>query len=276
MEQVKIGDSILVGQKEKPLLFGGPCVIESLENCLEIAETVAEYCEDLGIQYVFKASFDKANRTSINSFRGPGLEKGLEILQEVKNRTGLPLVTDIHEPQQCAIAAEVVDVLQVPAFLCRQTDLLIAAGETGKTISVKKAQFIAPEAMRPVIEKLRSTGNRNILATERGSSFGYCNLVVDMRGLEIMKSLGVPVVFDATHSVQLPGGLGNATGGQREFAPVLLRAALGVGIQGMFIETHPNPDEAKSDGPNAIPLNELKKVLSEAVQIHGLVQSFQD
>lgn len=257
-----------VGADGPLVVMAGPCVIESESICLEVARRMKEICSELGLPYVFKASFDKANRTSLSSFRGPGLEEGLRILKTVKDAVGVPVVTDIHEAGQAEPAAAVVDVLQIPAFLSRQTDLLLAAADTGKVVNVKKGQFLAPDDMKPVLDKLRSAGNDRVMLTERGSSFGYHNLVVDMRGLAIMRGFGVPVVFDCTHAVQLPGGRGGSSGGQREFIAPLSRAAAAVGIDGLFMEVHPNPAEAKSDGPNSIPLAEVENVLRKVAKIH--------
>lgn len=243
-------------------LIAGPCQMESAAHGMEMASALKELTSKLGIPFVFKASFDKANRTSVNGIRGMGLEKGLQAFADIKSKLGCAVLTDIHEPYQCAVAAEVMDVLQIPAFLCRQTDLLLAAGRTGKVINVKKGQFLAPWDMKNVVAKIESTGNDKILLTERGCSFGYNTLVVDMRGLPIMKQTGYPVVFDATHSVQQPGGQGTSSGGQREFAPVLAGAAVSTGIAGVFIETHETPDTAPSDGPNMIPLKDMEKVLT--------------
>ena len=256
----------------KLLVIAGPCVAESQELCLEVATEMKAACEARGLQYVFKASFDKANRSSGGSFRGCGMERGLEILALVKEKLKIPVLTDIHECCQVKPVAEVVDVLQIPAFLCRQTDLLLAAAETGKFVNIKKGQFMAPEDMKGAVEKVRSAGNRNVALTERGSSFGYHNLVVDMRGLQIMRELGVPVIFDATHSVQLPGGLGNASGGQRQFIRALARAAAAVGIDGLFAEVHPNPAKALSDGPNSLDFGDAKKLLDEVKAIHDLAR----
>jgi 2-dehydro-3-deoxyphosphooctonate aldolase (KDO 8-P synthase) len=245
-------------------------VIEDEQTCMTVASHMVEVCARLGLAYVFKASFDKANRTSVDSFRGPGLDAGLEILAAVAARFRVPVVTDVHETAQVAKVASVVDVLQIPAFLCRQTDLLLAAAESGRVVNVKKGQFLAPEDMAAVVAKVRSTGNQRLLLTERGTSFGYHNLVVDMRGLVTMRELGTPVVFDATHSVQLPGGQGTSSGGRREFVPPLARAAAAVGIDGLFLETHPNPSEARSDGPNSLPLQDVEQVLRKVRDIHEL------
>lgn len=242
-------------------LIAGPCVIENEKLCLQIAAALKKTCAALGIFYVFKASFDKANRTSAKSFRGMGMEAGLEILGNVRAKIGVPVLTDIHTETQAAIVGEVVDILQIPAFLCRQTDLIEAAALTGQIVNLKKGQFLSPAEMGQVVEKARRAGADKILLTERGTSFGYNNLVADLRSIPIMKRLGCPVVFDATHSVQLPGGGGDKSSGQREFAPVLARAALAAGANGLFIETHPNPDRALSDGPNMIPLAEMPALL---------------
>ncbi len=266
----EIAPGISVGPGCPLLVLAGPCVAESDEICQEIAGTAKEICDSLGLNYVFKASFDKANRTSINSFRGPGEEAGLEMLRKVKEKFHIPVITDVHEPEQCAQAAEVVDMLQIPAFLSRQTDLLLAAGRTGKPVNVKKGQFLAPEDMAGVVKKIETTGNERILLTDRGTTFGYHNLVVDMRGLAIMRSLGCPVVFDATHSVQLPGGNGTSSGGNREFVPPLARAACAVGIDALFLETHPVPEKALSDGANSLRLSDLKELLTSMKQIHAI------
>lgn len=242
------------------VLFAGPCAAESYDICMETGTQVKKICAELGIDYVFKASFDKANRTSSGSYRGPSVDMGLEILSMVRNDLKVPVVTDVHESSQCAEVAAVVDVLQIPAFLCRQTDLLIAAAKTGKPVKVKKGQFMAPEDMQYALEKIRGEGNQNVFLTERGSSFGYHNLVVDMRSLPIMRQYS-PVVFDVTHSIQRPGGLGGKSGGDRQFAPYLAKAAAAIGVDGFFIETHPQPEKALSDGPNMVPLREMKEFL---------------
>ncbi|MBR1778622.1 MAG: 3-deoxy-8-phosphooctulonate synthase [Alphaproteobacteria bacterium] len=257
------------------VLIGGPCQLESMDHSLELAGQIVEITKRLNIPYVFKASFDKANRTSINGARGVGLEKALEIFKEIKARYGCPVITDVHEPDQCAKVAEVVDMLQIPAFLCRQTDLVVAAAKTGKPINIKKGQFLAPWDMKNVVTKADQSGNPNVLVTERGASFGYNTLVVDMRSLPIMaQQTGCPVIIDATHSVQQPGGQGTSTGGQREFAPVLARAAVAVGVAGVFIETHENPDKSPSDGPNMIPLGELEGVLKTLKAIDQLMKGY--
>lgn len=250
-------------------LIAGPCVIESEKLCLQVAATLRKACDRLGIFYVFKASFDKANRTSGRSFRGPGLEAGLEILGKVREKFGVPVLTDIHTETQAAVAGEVVDILQIPAFLCRQTDLIEAAVLTGQIVNLKKGQFLSPVEMGQVIEKARAAGAEKILVTERGTTFGYNNLVSDMRAIPILKRFGAPVIFDATHSVQLPGGGGDKSAGQREFAPVLARCALAAGAGGVFIETHPQPDRAMSDGPNMIPLGEMPALLKSLVKFHA-------
>lgn len=253
-------------------LIAGPCVIESEKMVLSIAKQMKEITEELEIPYTFKASFDKANRTSINSFRGPGIEEGLRILQKVKDTYGLPICTDIHESWQAEIAAQVADVLQIPAFLCRQTDLLVAAAKTGKCINIKKAQFLAPWDMKNCLDKVKESGNENVMLCERGSTFGYNTLVVDMTGLRVMKDFGVHVIFDATHSVQKPGGNGTSTGGNRQYVEYLAKAAMAVGVDGVFMETHPDPDHAKSDGPNMVPLSEMKELLIKLKKVYQAVQ----
>ncbi len=268
MKQVQIGD-LRVGGGDL-FLMAGPCVIESEERILMIGREIKGICERLGVPYIFKASFDKANRTSFDSFRGPGLEKGLAILQRVKDELGVPIVSDIHTEAQIAPAAEVLDVLQIPAFLCRQTDLVYGAGRAGKTVNVKKGQFLAPDDMQNVVNKIREAGNENIMLTERGCSFGYHNLVVDMRSLAIMRRFGYPVVFDGTHSVQLPGGGGTTTAGQREFIPYLTRAAVATGVDGLFMEVHDNPAEALSDGSNMLYLDQLEALLRDLLDIHAI------
>ncbi len=258
-DKVQVTDNITLGG-DRMVLFSGPCAAESYDICMETGSTVKAICASLGIDYVFKSSFDKANRTSSGSYRGPNMEGGLEILSRVKKDLDVPIVTDVHESYQCAEVATVVDVLQIPAFLCRQTDLLKAAARTGKAVKVKKGQFMAPEDMKYAVDKVRGEGNNNVFLTERGASFGYHTLVVDMRSLPIMRQY-TPVIFDVTHSVQQPGGMGGSSGGQREFAPFLARAAAATGVDGFFIETHPNPEKALSDGPNMIPLAEMEGFL---------------
>ena len=252
-------------------LIAGPCVIENEKLCLQVAAALKKTCAALGIFYVFKASFDKANRTSGQSFRGMGMEAGLKILGKVRAKVGVPVLTDIHTETQAAIAGEVVDILQIPAFLCRQTDLIEAAALTGQIVNLKKGQFLSPAEMGQVVEKARLAGAEKILLTERGTTFGYNNLVADMRSIPILKRFGCPVIFDATHSVQLPGGGGDKSSGQREFAPVLARAALAAGANGLFFETHPNPDRALSDGPNMIPLAEMPALLRSLLKVFNAV-----
>ena len=269
---INITDTITIGDNRRFALLAGPCAIESEEMTIEVATELKNICTRLDIPFIFKSSFDKANRTSATSPRGVGIEKGLQILQRVKDELNIPIVTDVHESWQCTIVAEVADILQIPAFLCRQTDLLVAAAETGRAINVKKGQFLAPWDMRNVVDKLRSTGNERIMVCERGSSFGYNNLVVDMTGLVEMRQLGVPVVFDATHSVQKPGGQGNVTGGNREMVPYLMRAALAVGVDAIFAEVHPDPDNAFSDAANQIRLSDIEKILRQAVEIDDIIK----
>ena len=264
--QVQIGN-VTIGGGAPLVLIAGPCVIEDPARTLRIGQDIQAITGKLGIPYIFKASFDKANRSSFHSFRGPGLDEGLKILAAIKHELGVPALSDIHEAAQAAAAAEVLDVLQIPAFLCRQTDLLHAAAQTGKPVNVKKGQFLSPGEMKNVIAKLTESGCASILLTERGSSFGYNNLVVDMRSLAILRSFGAPVVFDATHSVQLPGGGGDRSAGQREFVPVLARAAAAVGIDALFLEVHDNPAEALSDGPNMVPVAELESLLTQVLAI---------
>ncbi len=271
MRTVTVGDVVFAADRPFAVICG-PCALESRDHALEVAEILKAITARLGIGCVFKASFDKANRTSAKSFRGVGMEAGLAILAEVRVRTGLPTLTDVHESWQCAPAAASCDVLQIPAFLCRQTDLLAAAAATGAVVNVKKGQFLAPADMLQVTAKVESFGAERLMLTERGTSFGYNTLVSDFRGLPVMAATGWPVVFDATHSVQQPGGLGGRSGGQREFVPVLARAAVAVGIAGLFVETHPDPDRAPSDGPNMIPLAELEGLLQELRAIDQLVK----
>ncbi|MBQ5624942.1 MAG: 3-deoxy-8-phosphooctulonate synthase [Phascolarctobacterium sp.] len=271
MHIVKVGD-YLVGQGNPLMLMAGPCVLEGYERSLMIGKKAKAICDELGIPYVFKASFDKANRSSINSFRGPGIDEGLKILAQIKKDLGVPVVTDIHEPWHADKAAEVVDILQIPAFLCRQTDLVYTAAKTGKTVNVKKAQFLAPWDMKNVITKVEEAGNQNLMLTERGSSFGYNTLVTDMRGLAVMRELGYPVVMDATHSVQIPGGQGTSSGGQSQYVPHMARAAAAIGIDALFLEVHDNPAEALSDGPNMVQLDNLKKLLQDVITIDKIVR----
>jgi 2-dehydro-3-deoxyphosphooctonate aldolase (KDO 8-P synthase) len=269
---VHVGE-VAIGNHLPFVLIAGPCQIESRVHALEVASALRELSDTTGVKLIYKSSFDKANRTSASAARGVGMAQGLAILAEVRDRTGLPTLTDVHAPEQCAVAAQAVDVLQIPAFLCRQTDLLLAAGATGCAINVKKGQFLAPWDMAHVAAKIAGTGNRNILLCERGVSFGYNTLVSDMRALPIMARTGYPVVFDATHSVQQPGGQGASSGGEREFAPVLARAALAVGVAAVFIETHPDPDRAPSDGPNMIPLREMPALVRRLAAFDALAKS---
>lgn len=264
-QPVTITPDIAVGN-DIPLLIAGPCVIESEQLCLDIAGTMKDVAAKTGFHYVFKASFDKANRTAAHSYRGEGMAFGLEVLQKVKEAVGVPVLSDIHLPAQAEMVAAVADVLQIPAFLCRQTDLLLAAGATGRAVNIKKGQFMAPEDMQYAADKVRTAGNQNVLLTERGFSFGYRDLVVDMRSLPVMRRFA-PVIFDVTHSVQMPGGAGGASGGRREFAPYLARAAAAAGVDGFFIETHPQPDQALSDGPNMIPLADMEALLVQLKRI---------
>ncbi len=271
MHIVKVGN-YNVGHGNPLMLMAGPCVLEGYERSLMIGQKAKAICDELGIPYVFKASFDKANRSSIKSFRGPGIDEGLQILAQIKKDLGVPVVTDIHEPWHADKAAEVVDILQIPAFLCRQTDLVYAAAKTGRTVNVKKAQFLAPWDMKNVITKVEEAGNQNLMLTERGSSFGYNTLVTDMRGLAVMRELGYPVVMDATHSVQIPGGQGTSSGGQSQYVPHMARAAAAIGIDALFLEVHDNPEEALSDGPNMVRLDNLKKLLQDVITIDKIVR----
>ncbi len=267
---VKIKDTC-IGKGQPLAIIAGPCVIEDFETTFEIASFVKHLAAGKGIGCIFKASFDKANRTSIDSFRGPGIDKGLEILSRIRQELDLPVISDIHEAGQAAAAARVLDVIQIPAFLCRQTDFLLSAARTGKVINVKKGQFMAPWDMQNVVAKIRSAGNHNILLTERGAMFGYNNLVVDFRSIPIMQETGCPVVFDATHSVQLPGGAGTSSGGQRRHAPGLARAAVAAGADAIFMEVHPNPDKALCDGPNSLPLDWLPDLWQQLIDIRTVV-----
>ena len=268
--KIKIGN-VLIGSKNPLVIIAGPCVIETEKSTIDAAKRLKKISEKLKIPLIFKSSYDKANRTSISSPRGPGIEKGLKILEKVKKETGMPVLSDIHSPEEVAYAAEVLDVFQIPAFLCRQTDLIVAASKTGKPVNIKKGQFLAPWEVKNIIEKFTSTGNHNLLITERGTSFGYNNLVVDMRSILIMQEFGYPVIFDATHSVQLPGGLGSASGGQREFVAPLSKAAVAVGCNGLFLEVHPDPDKALCDGPNMLRLDDLEKLLTTIKSIDELL-----
>ncbi|WP_225072195.1 3-deoxy-8-phosphooctulonate synthase [Desulfuromonas sp. CSMB_57] len=271
LREVHVGEVVFGGGR--PLaLIAGPCVMEDEASTLAIARRLRELGQATGVGVVFKASFDKANRTSVEAYRGPGLQEGLRILGRVKAEFGLPLLTDIHETSQVDPAAEIVDILQIPAFLCRQTDLLVAAGRSGRVVNVKKGQFLAPWDMAHAVNKIATTGNREVLLTERGTTFGYNNLVVDMRAPVIMRELGCPVIFDATHAVQLPGGAGDSSGGQRQYVAALSRAAVATGIDGLFWEVHPCPDQARCDGPNSLPLSELPAMLEEIRAIDALVK----
>ena len=271
MKKIKVDKGVSFGDGQLTFI-AGPCVIESREMALDLARRLTALAAKLKVKYVFKASFDKANRTSVDSFRGPGLDAGLDILAEIRAKFGVPVLTDVHEPWQCGPVAEVCDILQIPAFLARQTDLVVAAGETGAVVNVKKGQFMAPEDMLQVCRKIESTGNRRIVLCERGSSFGYRNLVADMRSLLIMRELGYPVVMDATHAVQRPGGLGTGSGGDGRFAPALARAAVATGVDGVFTETHLNPKVAKSDAANAIRFSEMERLWKTLVGINALVK----
>ena len=269
--RVAIG-GIEVANDAPLMVFAGPCQMESRAHALEVASALKETAAELGLGLVYKSSFDKANRTSLSGKRGVGLEAALPVFAEIRETLGLPIVTDVHDAAQCALVAPVVDVLQIPAFLCRQTDLLVAAAQTGRVIKVKKGQFLAPWDMRNVVAKVVASGNPNVLLTERGASFGYNTLVTDMRALPIMAETGCPVIFDATHSVQQPGGQGTSSGGDRRFVPVLARAAVAVGVAGLFIETHPDPDHAPSDGPNMVPLKDFGPLMAELMAIDALVK----
>jgi 2-dehydro-3-deoxyphosphooctonate aldolase (KDO 8-P synthase) len=272
MDTVKITDTIEVGLGRPFLLIAGPCVLESEEVAIRIAETMAEMASRVGFSYIFKASYDKANRTSLQSFRGPGLINGLKIFEKIRNR-GIPVVSDVHDAVQVELVHEGIDLIQIPAFLCRQTDLLVAAAKTGKPIALKKGQFLSPWDMEHAVRKIKESGNRNLLLIERGSSYGYNNLIVDMRSIPIMRALGCPVIYDATHSVQLPGGAGGSSGGQREFIAPLSRAAVAVGVDGLFLEVHPDPDKALCDGPNSLPLDKVEDLLKKLLQIHAVLFS---
>ena len=271
MKHVKIAD-LTVGNDLPLTIIAGPCQLETADHAQMIAGTMKEACDAAGAQYVFKASYDKANRTSLSGKRGMGIESGLQVLEDIRKTMGIPVLTDVHTEAQCAIAAEAVDILQIPAFLCRQTDMLLAAGNTGKAVNVKKGQFLAPWEMPNIVTKIESTGNQNILLTERGTSFGYNTLVADMRSLPQMAQTGYPVVMDATHSVQQPGGQGGSSGGQREFAPVMARAAVSLGVGAVFIETHQDPDTAPSDGPNMIPLDQMGHLVDTLMRFDALAK----
>jgi 2-dehydro-3-deoxyphosphooctonate aldolase (KDO 8-P synthase) len=271
LREITIGN-ITAGGNNPPLIFAGPCVIENEEIIFHTAQRLKEICLSVGLPFVFKSSFDKANRTSVTSFRGPGIENGLRLLAEVKSRVAVPVISDIHSIEQIRPAAEILDIIQIPAFLCRQTDLLVAASNTGKPVSVKKGQFLAPWDVQNIIGKFTSTGNEKLMLTERGTTFGYNNLVVDFRSFPIMRSFGYPVIFDVTHSLQLPGGQGGCSGGQREYAGTLARAAAAAGVDGFFMEVHPDPDIALCDGPNMIPLDEVEKLLRDIKKISSIAE----
>jgi 2-dehydro-3-deoxyphosphooctonate aldolase (KDO 8-P synthase) len=266
-KEIKIGEKVKIGDSHPLFLFGGPCVLESEDHALSLATQIKEVCDSMGIPYVFKSSYDKANRSSLDSYRGPGYPLGLQILENIRHKLDIPVLSDIHETTQVEKAAQVLDVLQIPAFLCRQTDLLIAAARTGKPINVKKGQFIAPHDMKNIVDKIVSQGNQNIILTERGTSFGYNNLVFDVRSIPIMKKLGFPVVIDASHSVQKPGGKGTSSGGESEFIPHIAAAGIASGADGVFIEIHDNPHEALSDGPNSLHINNLRSILGSLLRI---------
>ena len=268
---IQVGN-VSIGGDGPLAVIAGPCVIESKESALRHAAALKQCADRVGVPYIFKASYDKANRSSADSFRGPGLEKGLAILAEVKAKIGVPVLTDVHEAAQVAAVKEVADILQIPAFLCRQTDFVAAVAQSGRVVNVKKGQFLAPWDMRNVIDKILATGNQHILVTERGASFGYNNLVSDMRSLVVMREMGYPVVFDATHSLQLPGGLGTASGGEREYIPALARAGVATGIDALFMEVHENPDRALSDGPNSLALVNFEALISKVKEIDALVK----
>ncbi len=272
MKHVKISD-LTVGNDLPLTVIAGPCQLETADHAQMIAGKMKEACDAAGAQYVFKASYDKANRTSLSGKRGMGIDAGLKVLDDIRKTMGIPVLTDVHTEAQCAVAADAVDVLQIPAFLCRQTDMLLAAGNTGTAVNVKKGQFLAPWEMGNIVDKIESTGNQNILLTERGTSFGYNTLVADMRGLPQMAKTGYPVVMDATHSVQQPGGKGGSSGGQREFAPVMARAAVSLGVGAVFIETHQDPDSAPSDGPNMIPLDQMSQLIDTLMRFDALAKA---
>jgi 2-dehydro-3-deoxyphosphooctonate aldolase (KDO 8-P synthase) len=270
MRQVKVG-KITFGDKNPLVLIAGPCVIESEAFCLEMAKKIKEITSDAGVPFIFKSSYDKANRMSVESFRGPGIKKGLDILRKVKDKFKVPILSDVHSIEEIDKAKDVLDIIQIPAFLCRQTDLVLAAARSGKVVNIKKGQFLAPWDMAPIVKKVESTGNEAILLTERGYSFGYNNLVTDFRSLAIMRKIGYPVIYDATHSIQLPGGKGGSSGGQREFVSGLCRAAVAFGIDGLFLEVHTNPDSAPCDGPNMIDLKELSHLLMQVKRIQKVL-----
>jgi len=272
--EIKIS-GIKIGRDNLPLIIAGPCVIENRDVTLHTAKKLKELCSKAGLPFIFKSSYDKANRTAIKSFRGPGIDKGLRMLSDIKTMFNIPVISDVHSVEEIKPASEVLDALQIPAFLCRQTDLILTASKTGKPVNIKKGQFLAPWDVKNIIDKFTSTGNKNLFITERGSSFGYNNLVVDFRAFPIMRSYGYPVVFDITHSLQLPGGKGTSSGGQREFAEPLVRAAVAVGVDGLFMEVHPEPEKALCDGPNMIRLDEVEKILKTVKTIYGLLKGIQ-
>jgi 2-dehydro-3-deoxyphosphooctonate aldolase (KDO 8-P synthase) len=274
MKEVHVG-GISIGKGRPFVLIAGPCVIESEEIAFGTADRLKEICDGMGIPLIFKSSYDKANRTSVSSYRGPGIDKGLRILSDIKSKFLVPILSDVHSVDEVKPAAEVLDVLQIPAFLCRQTDLILSASRTGKPVNIKKGQFLSPWDVRNIVEKFVSTGNQNLLITERGTTFGYNNLVVDFRGFSLIRSSGYPVIFDVTHSLQLPGGEGDRSGGQREFAAPLARAAVAAGVDGLFMEVHPNPDQALSDASTMIPLDEIEKLLQQVRTIHETVRSWE-
>lgn len=271
MNRIAKIDNIEAGEGQALLLIAGPCVIEDYETSIRIASFLKKITDDAGVPFIFKASYDKANRTSISSFRGPGKEEGLKILKSIKDELGVKIISDVHSPYEVEKAAEVLDVIQIPAFLCRQTDLIVEAARSKKTLNIKKGQFLAPWDMKNIVEKARSAGNNNIMLTERGSCFGYNNLTVDFRGINIMQQTACPVIFDATHSVQLPGGQGTSSGGQREYAPVLARAAVAAGADGVFIEVHENPDKALCDGPNSLDFKMMEALLPQLIAIKAIL-----
>jgi 2-dehydro-3-deoxyphosphooctonate aldolase (KDO 8-P synthase) len=271
VREVKINDKVIFGGKRPLVLIAGPCVIESPSGTLKIAEAIQKITSKLRVPFVFKASYDKANRTSIKSFRGPGLYEGLKVLSQIKSKLGVPILSDVHDIDQARMAGEILDIIQIPAFLCRQTDLIVAAARTGKTVNVKKGQFMAPWDISGIVKKMQEVGNHHLLLTERGVSFGYNNLVSDFRSLPIMRASGYPVVFDATHSVQKPGGLGTSSGGESQYIPLLARCAVAAGVDAIFLETHPDPSKALSDGPNTLPLKNLENLLKDLIAIDRIV-----
>ena len=274
MEEVRVGE-ILIGKGNPLVLIAGPCVIENEEMVFTTATKLKEICDRLGLPFIFKSSYDKANRTSLSSFRGPGMEKGLRILNDIKKRLSIPILSDVHSVEEVKAASQVLDVLQIPAFLCRQTDLILSCSRTGKPVNIKKGQFLSPWDVKNVIEKFISTGNHHLMITDRGTSFGYNNLVVDFRGFPVIRSFGYPMLFDVTHSLQLPGGEGSQTGGQREFAAPLARAAAATGVDGLFIEVHPNPSRALSDSATMLPLDEMETLLNQVKAVYETVRKWE-